>query len=62
MQDLGSATEWYSGAYAINSSGQVAGWSWTSVNWHAALWQSNGSMQDLGALTAGGNSEAYRHQ
>ena len=29
------------------------------MNWHAALWQSNGSMQDLGALTAGDNSEAY---
>lgn len=45
-----------SGAYDINNSGQVAGWSVVTNNIkHACLW-SDGAIIDLGAIT--GNSEA----
>ena len=54
MQDLGTlegtGTSW---AYAINDSGDVVGWSDTSLGpsyWHAFLYPSGGTMQDLGTL------------
>lgn len=48
-----------SGAYGINSSGQVVGWTASGVGEpHAFFWQ-NGVMQDLGTLGAGTLSMAY---
>ncbi len=60
VTDLGTLGGTYSYATAINSSGQIAGFSYMPGNdvTHAFLWQ-NGVMSDLGTLPGGMHSFAY---
>ena len=60
ITELNTVAGGLSSGAAINNEGQVAGYSGINVdNLHAALWQPNGAMLDLGTLPSGGNSFAY---
>ena len=57
MQDLGTLGGDESQAYAINSSGQIVGYSYPVTNnysWHACIWQ-NGSIYDLNDYVVSGS-------
>lgn len=55
VQDLGTLGGQEAGALAINSSGQVTGWSRISSGLiHPFLWSSTGGMQDLGDVCGSG--------
>lgn len=58
MSDLGTLGGLYSGGAAINISGEVAGWSYTSTGNIQAFVDQNGTMTNLGALVPGGESRA----
>ena len=59
-QDLDSLGGGLTGAYAINSSGQVAGRSQTATgDYHPFLWTSAGGIQDLHGFSGGHWSSAY---
>ncbi|TMK52398.1 MAG: DUF3466 family protein [Actinobacteria bacterium] len=59
MTDLGSLGGIYSEGRAINSAGDVAGYSNLSSSTYHAFLVHNGHMSDLGTLVPGGFSEAY---
>jgi probable HAF family extracellular repeat protein len=53
----GADPELSAGAVAVNDAGQIVGYSPSAAGRHAALWSSNGEVQDLGTL-GGSSSEA----
>ena len=59
MTDLGSLGGIYSEGRAINTAGDVAGYSNLSSSTYHAFLVHNGHMSDLGTLVPGGFSEAY---
>lgn len=61
MQDLGDpADSYHSRAYAINSGGLVAGYSYDSGGKQAVIWSANGSMQVLGQAGPGASDSEAR--
>jgi probable HAF family extracellular repeat protein len=59
ITDLGSLGGIFSEGRAINSAGDVAGYSRTSTGNYRAFLDHNGLMTDLGSLAANGSSEAF---
>jgi len=58
VSDLGTLGGSTSAATCVNSSGQIAGYAYTTNDSHAFLW-SGGNMTDLGTLPGGHSSVAY---
>jgi probable HAF family extracellular repeat protein len=59
MSDLGTLGGLYSEGEAINISGEVVGWSYTSTGNIQAFIDQNGKMTNLGAVVPGGESMAF---